>query len=339
MKILSHLDHQLATNLWKPSFPFQKCFAISRLFTVVTLIFTMGFISLFLPKAGYTQANLGERIFRGYEIKTTPENSAWDLFPSKLLYPAYLANPQRPKFSFKRLSVDDSQIPETGNSRLHLSAGHRFGLLRYGPWQFDFTAGIFSDFDLDNSQDNIGWDGIFGWVLSRQLTESTVAKVGFRHQSSHRGDEFLQRTGVQGMRLKFPRIDYTRNEFNVGLSHYFFSRLRLYGEVGWASSVNNEEIQDDGRLQWGSEFTQPYPVWNYPTGFFFAGDFQSLEERDWNVTTNLQTGVFLMEPVTTWRVGFEFRDGHPVIGEFIQNDETYLGFGLWVDFFDPRNPF
>lgn len=299
----------------------------AEVFCALTLL---GFV--FVSSPAVAQSELGDRLFRSYEIDTQPRQHQLDWFPSRLLYPAYLADPRRAKFAFKRLNVSDPDIPETGNSRFHLSAGNRFGILRYGKWQFDIHAGAFLDFDIDNSQDNIGWDGLFGWMLSRQFGRSTVAKLEYNHQSSHRGDEYIERTG-------FNRIDYTRAELNLGISHVVTPEVRFYGEGGWATTTNNETLQDDGRIQAGIEYMRPYPVRKTPTGFYLAGDVQALEATDWDVTTNVQAGMFLMQPETTWRTGLEYRSGRPVIGEFIQNDEDYIGWGIWIDLFDPRDPY
>jgi len=297
--------------------------------STILLIVCLG-VLLSIPRVSSAQVNIGDRLFRGYEIDRRSRGNTWDWFPSKLIYPAYLADPRRAKFAFQRLNVNDPEIPRTGNSRFHLSAGNRFGILRYGRWQFDVHAGAFLDFDIDNSQDNIGWDGIFGWMLTRHLGQSTAVKFEFKHQSSHRGDEFIERTGLT-------RIDYTRAELNLGISQFITPRFRIYGEGGWATQTNNERVQGDGRLQGGIEYTQPFPIWNNPTGFYLAGDFQAFEGTDWDLTSTVQTGMFLMQPDATWRFGIEYRSGQPTIGEFIQNDEQYIGWGIWIDFFDPRN--
>lgn len=243
------------------------------------------------------------------------------------MYPTYYASPHRPKFQFGRLSFDDAQIPQSGNDRFRISAGARFPIFRYNRWQLDINGGLFGEFDNDNSQDNIGWDGIFGGLVSYRLSPSTVLKGEFKHQSGHRGDEFIQRTGLQ-------RIDYTREEFIFGVSHSPFRFLRIYSEGGLSIRQSNPDLQESGRIEWGAEYRRPYPIFNQRTGFFGAVDLEAFEERDWTVDSTFQVGFFLRRPVVTWRVGLEYRDGRPPMGEFFNRDERYLGFSLWMDLFD-----
>src|SRR5690349_25066654 len=59
--------------------------------------------------------------------------AAYEMFPSSSLYPAYLADPRRPQFGVTLLAYPDPQIPDSGDRRVGLKLGGRFGLLRVHP--------------------------------------------------------------------------------------------------------------------------------------------------------------------------------------------------------------
>ena len=88
------------------------------------------------------------------------------MFPPSNLYPGYVADPRQPEFGVAALSVPDPGIPDSGDRRVNLKLGGRFGLLRVDRWQVDIEAGFNGQFDIDHSLDNIGWDGIYGFLLS-----------------------------------------------------------------------------------------------------------------------------------------------------------------------------
>ena len=139
--------------------------------------------------------------------------AAYEMFPSSNLYPAYLADPRRPQFGVMLLAYPDPQIPDSGDRRVGLKLGGRFGLLRVHPggraWQADIEAGFTGQFDIDNSLDNIGWDGTYGFLVSTDLGHGVSFQLGTKHISSHVGDEYAERTGRR-------RIGYTREEAVVG---------------------------------------------------------------------------------------------------------------------------
>jgi hypothetical protein len=56
-----------------------------------------------------------------------------------------------------------------------------------------------------------------------------------------------------------------------------------------------------------------------------------MEERNWRVDNSLQLGLLMHSGQRTWRLGFQRYHGRPTMGEFFQNTETSLSFGLWLD--------
>jgi hypothetical protein len=144
------------------------------------------------------------------------------------------------------------------------------------------------------------------------------------HISSHRGDEYIERTG-QG------RIGYTRQEFLVGISRSIGRRLQVYGEAASAYDIRNEEIQDKTRLQAGLQYETEGVIWKNRLGWYGALDCSAYEERDWDINATIQGGLVLRDGRRAWRVGIEYYDGRSWIGEFFQDDESYVGLGIWLD--------
>ena len=145
----------------------------------------------------------------------------FQMFPPSILYPAYTADPRRPEFGLTILGFPDPQIPDSGDRRVGLKLGGRFGLVRLGGWQADIEAGFTGQFDIEHSLDNIGWDGTYGFLLSTAFENGIGVQLGTKHISSHVGDEYAERTGRR-------RIGYTREELVAGAAWSFDDRWRTY---------------------------------------------------------------------------------------------------------------
>lgn len=255
------------------------------------------------------------------------------LFPPADLYPHYIADPLEPSMAMQWLKVSGSDIPDTGDSRFLFNLGGRFGVVRFYPggpadagFQIDVRASYIGMFDNDNSQDNIGWDGIYGVLLTWADGQGTAAKFGLRHDSSHRGDEYIERTGLT-------RINYTREEYLLGLSRKLFSDLRLYGEGGYGIDLRNDDIQEPWRLQGGLEYEDNDRFWGGRMGWYAATDLTAYEENDWDLNLSVQAGLVvpLWNQVRTFRFGGAYYNGRSILGEFSQFDEEYFSLGIWVD--------
>ena len=229
------------------------------------------------------------------------------------------------------MSYSKTRIPDTGNSRFGLEAGGSFGIIRMHPadqpdkgWQVGLEGGFKAQFDIDHSEDNIGWDGIYGLLLTTAQDHGLAYKLSIYHDSSHVGDEYEARTGRQ-------RINYTRQEFTAGISWNMTDYWRSYAEVGWAYHMGNDNLQKKGRLESGLEYDSARSLGKGHTGWYAALDLSSMQERDWKVDTSFQTGLVFRSGERTWRLGIERYNGPPPIGEFFQYTETYFALGVWID--------
>lgn len=253
------------------------------------------------------------------------------LFPPRDVYPAYKADLHRPRFGLVQLSVPEIGIAGSGDARFDLRLGGRFGLLRVTPregpgraWQIGIIAGFDGQFDAGNSYDNIGWDGNYGLAFTSSGVRGPALKVALFHTSAHVGDEYAERTGRR-------RIGYTREELSAGLAWTLGDRWRAYAEAGWAYALRNEDVQEPGRAQLGLEYERAESLWKKRLGWYVALDVSAAEERDWQVDTSVDLGLSLRSGARKWRAGLGFYDGRVPLGEFFQDDERYVSFGLWLD--------
>jgi len=252
------------------------------------------------------------------------------LFPHTKLFKPYIADPHRAGFGFVWMHFDEATIADSSSVRIALRVGGRLGFLRIHPagkdrrWQISAEVGLDGQFDRHYSLDSIGWDGNYGLMLTTVGRHRLALKLGVLHTSSHVGDEYAERTGRK-------RLGYTREEFVFALSWDMSDRWRTYAEGGWAYILRNETVQDPGRSQFGLEYENAKSLWKKRLGWYAALDLSAMEERDWRLDRSFQVGLVLYEGTTAWRLGLELYDGRAPMGEFYQDTESYLGFGLWMD--------
>jgi len=251
------------------------------------------------------------------------------LFPEQQLYPVNLADPRRIQFAAKYLYFSHTSIANTSDRRFDLKLGGRFGLLHLPGnddseelgWLLSLDAGFHGQFDVSASQDNIGWDGNYALMLSYRPHQTMAFKIGAYHISSHVGDEYMERTGRT-------RINYTREELQAGMNLSLTDRWQWYIEAGRAYDQRNKQLQKPWRAQIGLQYRSAGPQQQA----WYAGlDIGAAEERDWQKDISLQLGWQIPTATRVWRVGLEAYDGKAQLGEFFQDDERYLGLGLWLD--------
>jgi hypothetical protein len=260
----------------------------------------------------------------------TEDGSRVDFAPGELLYPDYVADPRRPTFGFALLYAGDAEIPEAGDTRYLVRMGARFGILRVeraggSPlWQLDGNMGFLAQFDRERSTDNLGWDGLYGLDLTVPAGERTVLQLGLSHDSAHLGDEYIEQTGTE-------RIDYTRQELNLGARYRLVADWSAYAEYGYGFDLRNEDLQEPGRAQGGLEGEFDLPL-NGLRGYS-ALNLDAYEEDGWDLNSALQLGVRPRSAAggAVWRFGLELYDGRSPMGELFQHDEAWIALGFSVD--------
>ncbi|MFH1138609.1 MAG: DUF1207 domain-containing protein [Pseudomonadota bacterium] len=182
-----------------------------------------------------------------------------------------------------------------------------------------FTArfDVFSEsFDLRNT-DFIG-GAAAGWSGENNSLELFVY-----HQSSHLGDEILER-GEQ------KRIDYSRETARF-LWSYSRDIFRFYAGPAYTFHGWPEKIRDKLDLQAGGACR--FSLWKL--NLFVAGDAQALGAHDFFVNTTGQAGVYLGATDKTsnrqW-IFFEIFQGHSAMGQFFDQWESYQMIGVGYQF-------
>jgi Protein of unknown function (DUF1207) len=243
----------------------------------------------------------------------------WTLLLSPVtdLYPRSIADPRRPGFGITYMHVPESQIPDAGTDRAGIRIGGSYGLVRVHPddksdrgYQLDIMANFIGQFDLAHALDNIGWDGLYGLAFTWGNGRGLAVKFGVFHDSSHVGDEYAERTGRR-------RVGYTREEFVAGKAYH----------------LGNEDLQKPWRAQAGLEYESKGNFWGGRLGWYAAADGSFTQERDWHGSTAAQIGFVLpLDDIgRRYRFGVEYYRGRSMIGEFFQDNESYVALGVWLD--------
>ena len=267
----------------------------------------------------------------------TPQAAVWapsptwtiELFPAGDLYPAYVADPHRPTNELS-IGFGSSPIPDSRSPRIHLSAGGRFGMMKFGPnrpdarrWQVSLDAGLDAVFDSHYKNDAIGWDGNYGLTVTSASPASRLGlKMAFLHSSAHLGDEYQDRTNAE-------RLGYTREEFALGASWRLRPMARIYGELGIAYLLGSEE-QQRWRWQMGAEYQARPSVFGNRMSWYGAADFSALQERG-RLDSTLQGGLVTGVEQRTYRIFLQLLNGRPTLGEFTFYTETSFSIGLRID--------
>jgi hypothetical protein len=266
------------------------------------------------------------------EPPTAGDAPHWVFFPDDAIYPQYIADPLRPQSSVILAGFPSSEIPDSGNLRFLLRLGGRYSIARRHPagrpdrgFQIDFEGGFFSQFDMDSSLDNIGWDGLFGLRFSYKGDGPWAFSLGSRHDSGHVGDEYAEKTGRQ-------RIDYTREEILVGATWAPNELWRAYMEAGWAYHVPDSE--EPYRVQVGVEHISREGLFRADFPWYAALDTTLYKEDDLRVRASAQIGLIFPTDRGTnrYRAALELVSGRSVLGEFSAYDESSIGLGWYFDF-------
>lgn len=267
-----------------------------------------------------------------YSINLLAAEQQLELLPDKIIYPNYIADPLRSTNSIQYMKVNKTSDSNIGKNHLDIKLGGTFLFAEWKlrgdkrPWlQLALEAGFHGQFDQDRSQDNIGWDGLYGINLFYHPAGNIVYRFGSKHISAHIGDELQERTGRT-------RISYTRNEIRAGLVWSPNNKVDNYIDVGRAYNVKDKRLQEPWRAQIGIQFKEFSKFFNNSVGWFSALDVSAFEENNWHRNLTFQIGLISGIHKPEWRLAVEIYDGRTQLGEFFQDEERYIGLGLWKDF-------
>jgi len=233
-----------------------------------------------------------------------------------------------------------SYVRGTSSSALGTDLGSvgiadRFPLARWGGpqpgegVQVSLEGAVFAQFDLNSgSYDLINADYVVGLPLTMRRGAFS-ARLRLYHQSSHLGDEYLLRPGVQRENFAFESAEALLSADLGPLriyagGEYVFDRNPITAEAGLIHGGLELRQQGSG-LRLGSVAS---------VRLVAAGDFKVVEEQDWNVATSVRAGFEVSRARATPHVGRRWSllghlyDGPSPYGQFFRSNVRYYGLGL-----------
>jgi hypothetical protein len=211
----------------------------------------------------------------------------------------------------------------------------RFGLVRWGGphagdgFQISLAGAVFAQFDLDApSFDLINADYVVGLPMTMRRGKVS-ARLRLYHQSSHLGDEYLLRPGVERENFAFESAE--------AMLSVDGGPLRLYG--GGEYVFNRFPDDRETRvIHFGAELRQRGPGLRLGSiasvRVVAAGDFKAVEDLDWDVASSARAGFEISRPTTSthvgrhWSILGHFYDGPSPYGQFFRANVRYYGVGL-----------
>ncbi len=307
----------------------MRCRQVYRLFTcfVLSLGLQTAHGAASMPGESATDINTREQL--------NPDMNKSDLneqglrgFPLMQIYPRYIADPYRTTFAAKYLRMNRSDVPASGEHYISLRLGGALPLAQYN-WstiksQLVLEGGFHGLFDQDQSADNLGWEGIYALYLALRISDTLAMRAGYRHFSSHVGDEYAEQSGRV-------RINYTREEMRGGVNWQALQDLQLYYDLGYAFTLRNKSKQKHWRHQFGLQYECPDAFFDSTIGWYAAADVSVYEENDYSTNTTLQLGLVVPRLHREWRFFVEYYNGRTQLGEFFENKESYYGAGFTID--------
>jgi len=251
----------------------------------------------------------------------------WQLLPSGLIYPSYLAGPKEPRMA--SMWVHQKDFGWVWDCVL----GGRAGILRYGSrekvlpegFQLDIEGAVALRMNLEHDRDMMANDFRFGLPLTFG-NKHWQAKFGYYHVSSHMGDEHMITNNDMSS-----RINYYREALALGISRRLWRDVRIYGETGFAFLTGEET--EPWEFQFGIEYAPIYPAncwWGAP---FLAVDAHLFQELDFSGYLCVQVGwLWRSESNHIFRIGLQYLNGYDDQYEFHHQNVQKIGFGVWYDF-------
>lgn len=268
---------------------------------------------------------------------TTFTIGSWNLewIPGNTPYPAYIADPRRPRMQVG-VGYIDSEIPDISSGLVNLEAGARITVLKMrrsdegaNEYTLDLEGGIFTRFNLINGLYNVGWDGRYGIYLARNWSDAISARFGYCHLSAHLGDQYIEETDRM-------RVGYVRDDWRIGLGFHPVKSLLVYVEPSFAWHRGNPDRQEYWAVEGGVQYQGPYTVWKNSLAWYAGMHVASWQENGWNPSITCQVGLKLKRDPKQARLGvnIEAYTGRAVLGEFaLDYNETYITAGFFFDFF------
>jgi hypothetical protein len=261
-------------------------------------------------------------------VCTDPQLSTfgWQLLPSGVLYPSYIAGTKEPRFGAAWLwERRRGLIWET-------ALGGRWGLFRHGTFgphdargfQLDVEGAALARVDPEEESDLEAVDFRAGIVATWREGPWRL-KAGYYHISSHLGDEFVIKNP------DFTRLNYVRDSLIIGLMYDITPDLQIYGE--FAPALNANGGAEPGEFQFGIQYS-PYVVTGLRGAPFWAVNGHLRQEFNFGGSVNALAGWQWRgrNSNRTFRIGAQYYSGPSIQWSFLDRYESLVGVGMWFDY-------
>jgi len=252
--------------------------------------------------------------------------------PKQDVFLPLIADPKEPRFHMSLLSVDseanDSTVAAVG-------FGENFGIARWPGdtpnegWQLNFSAAVFSQFNLDAPSDElINADYLVGFPLSYRDGDWSM-RLRFYHQSSHLGDEYVLRVHPDRINLSYESVEF--------IGSYEWNGIRVYGGGEYLAFREPEELEPK-IAHAGVEYRAEKPFWKISTlgaAWPIVGlDIRAWEQHDWEAAKSLKLGLEFRPQHDVersgryWNLNLELYDGPSPYGQFYMHEVSYYGISM-----------
>lgn len=260
--------------------------------------------------------------------KIDPSIAGNGLFPKGLLFTPFIAAPKQPRFytSYRlyRMPWGNYDIGAVGY-------GGTIGIYRWSPtlWggklQLDFSAAVFSQFDLNvRAPELINTDYLVGFPITWRHGHN-LARLYLYHQSSHLGPLFFSQHNPSNFALSYEAINFI-------WSHRWVN-YRIYGGGSYLFGTTPRSLKRP-ELQFGLEYYGRYIFWGMAR-LIGGVNFQSWAENGWTPSVSLKWGIRYTGPnLSGKRLSFllEAFNGHSPHGDFYKYKTSYVGMGIFLGF-------
>ncbi len=252
-------------------------------------------------------------------------------FPKGDVFDPIVADPKEPRF-FASIHHFDNDIRSsfTGAS---VGYGETFGLYRKRlskdhAWQLSLRGGLFSQFDMNTSSNNLlNSDYTIGALWTYRYKNASMRLRAY-HQSSHLGDESAREN---------PDLLYTATGFDYEaidlLGAYEWEKLRFYGGLHYIAQIDSKGIDRWG-YQGGMEYHGTKQV--VPYGVLVGGvDVKGFQALDWTPAYSVKAGLNFKNLGISDRyiqVMLEYYNGFIPFGQFYDYEMESYGLGVYFGF-------
>ena len=284
------------------------------------------------------QAILDENGHGQYRL-VVEDISSVEPFPGPSVFSPLIADPRWPHFSAAyQYYLGDKALTHAAA----VSFGESFSLVRFhvnshSAVDLGIHAGVFSVFDLGSeSFDLLNADYVVGLPVAYR-NDKFSALLRVFHQSSHLGDEFLQRHSAP------TRVNLSYETVEILASYDWEWGFRTYGGAGYIVHYEPhlQPITTQGGIEWvGSEeghlrsiVQKVGPLSRFTVHPVAAVDVKYHEEGGWAGDYSPRIGVQLSSGSTrNFQLLLEYFHGKSPNGQFYVNNVEYVGIGGHLHF-------